>query len=69
MRAYKAALLAVSYTHLDVYKRQHFGCDITYDVDYDVGHKTVKFQLICGTVRRMLSMKNKERDSVSNFIR
>ena len=30
----------------------YLGCDITYDVDYDVGHKLAKFRSIRSTIRR-----------------
>ena len=37
-----------------------FPCDVTYHVAYDVNHNLVKFQSICGTIRRALSRKTRK---------
>ena len=44
------------------------GCDISYYVDYDVGHKLAKFQSICGTICQVLSRKQGKRVD-ENFVR
>ena len=43
----------VSYTHLDVYKRQPYGCDRNYDNNVKLG----TFQMMCGTVNRMAAIE------------
>ena len=40
---------------------RYLGFDITYDVDYNVGHKLAKFQSICGTIHQALSRKQGRR--------
>ena len=38
----------------------YLGCDTTYDVEYDVDQKLVKFPSICGTIRKALLRKTRK---------
>ena len=46
---------------------RYLGCDIIYDVNYDVDHKLDNFQSICGTIRQVLSRKTRKQTRLNFY--